>query len=74
MGEPLMDYCEFFETEDEAIADCRLVNRGLTSKDPGCCAVVNGPEDNWAVVDLETAKDLLHFGDAGSPPCLVVTE
>jgi hypothetical protein len=32
--EPLMEYCEFFETEDEAIAHCREVNRGLTSKDP----------------------------------------
>ena len=32
--EPLMEYCEFFETEDEAIAHCREVNRGLTGKDP----------------------------------------
>jgi len=32
--EPLVEYCEFFETEDEAIAHCREVNRGLTSKDP----------------------------------------
>jgi hypothetical protein len=32
--EPLMEYCEFFETEDEVIAHCREVNRGLTSKDP----------------------------------------
>jgi hypothetical protein len=80
-----MDYCEFFETEEEAIAHCRECNRGLTSKDPGCCAVVDGPgpwEDadgkviqaNYAVVDLETARDLLDFGDAGSPTCLIVTD
>jgi hypothetical protein len=71
--EPLMDYCQFFETEDEAIAHCRKVNRGLTSKDPGCCAVVHGPEDNWAVVDLETARDLLDEGDSGLT-CLIVTD
>ena len=72
--EPLMDYCRFFETEDEAIEHCREVNRGLSSKDPGCCAVVDGPDDNFAVVDLETARDLLDFGDAGSPTCLIVTD
>ena len=55
--EPMMDYCEFFATEEEAIAACREVNRGLNSKDPACCVVVDGPEDNYAVVDLETAKD-----------------
>ena len=55
--EPMMDYCEFFATEEEAIAACRKVNRGLNSKDPACCVVVDGPEDNYAVVDLETAKD-----------------
>jgi hypothetical protein len=71
--EPLTDYCEFFETQDEAIEHCRLVNRGLTSKDPGCCAVVDGPEDNFAVVDLETAKDLLDEGDSGLT-CLIVTD
>ena len=60
--EPMMDYCEFFESEEEAIAACREVNRGLNSKDPACCVVVDGPEDNYAVVDLETAKDLLDFG------------
>ena len=58
----MMDYCEFFDTEEEAIAACREVNRGLNSKDPACCVVVDGPEDNYAVVDLETAKDLLDFG------------
>jgi hypothetical protein len=42
--EPIMEYCEFFATEEEAIAACREVNRGLNSKDPACCAVVDGPE------------------------------
>jgi hypothetical protein len=72
--DPLMEYCRFFDTEQGAIAHCREVNRGLTSKDPGCCAVVAGPEDNFAVVDLETARDLLDFGDARSPTCLIVTD
>ena len=69
----LMDYCKFLQTQDEAIEHCRLVNRGLSPTDPGCCAVVAGPEDNFAVVDLETAKDLLSFGEADSLTCLIVT-
>ena len=51
-SEPMMGYCEFFVTEEEAIVACREVNRGLNSKDPACCAVVDGPDDNYAVVDL----------------------
>jgi hypothetical protein len=50
--EPMTDYCEFFDTEEEAIAACREVNSGLNSKDPECCVAVDGPEDNYAVVDL----------------------
>jgi len=69
-----MDYCEFFATEAEAIAHCREVNRGLKSTDPGCCAVVDGPEDNYVVVDLDTAKDLLCFGEPEALPCLIVTD
>jgi len=46
----MMDCCEFFDTEEEAIAAC-----------------------NYAVVDLETAKDLLDFGGKSQLPCLVVT-
>jgi hypothetical protein len=72
--EPMMDYCELFDTEEEAIAACREGNRGLTSTDPACCAVVNGPENNYAVVDLETAKDLLDFGGEAPLPCLIVTD
>jgi hypothetical protein len=72
--EPMMDYCEFFATEDDAIATCREVNRGLNSKDPACCAVVDGAEDMYAVVDLETAKDLHDFGEESPLPCLIVTD
>jgi hypothetical protein len=72
--EPMMEYCECFDTEDEAIAACREVNRGLNSKDPGCCVVVDGPEDNYAVVDLETAKDLLDFGGKSPLARLIVTD
>jgi hypothetical protein len=71
--EHLMDYCKFLQTEDEAIEHCRLVNRGRSLTDPGCCAVVVGPEDNYAVVDLETAKDLLGEGNSGLT-CLIVTD
>jgi hypothetical protein len=70
----MMDYCQFFATEEEAIAACREVNRGRSSKDPTCCVVVDGPEDNYAVVDLETAKDLLDFGEKSPLPCLIVTD
>jgi hypothetical protein len=60
-----MDYCKFLQTQDEAIEHCRLLNRGLSPTDPDCCAVLAGPEDNFAVVDLETAKDLLDEGGSG---------
>ena len=70
----MMDYYAFFATEDAAIAHCRECNAGLSSKDPGCCAVVEGPEDNFAVVDLETARDLLNLREAGSPTRLIVTD
>ena len=73
-SEAMMDYCEFFATEEAAIAAYREVNCGLNSKDPACCAVVDGPEDNYAVVDLETAKDLLDFGEDSLLPCLIVTD
>ena len=67
-----MHYCEFFVTEDDAIDRCREVNRGLDSKDPYCCVVVDGPEDNYAVVDLAPARGLLDDGDGGLT-CLIVT-
>jgi len=56
------------------MAACRAVNSGLDSKDPACCVVVDGPEDNYAVVDLETTKDLLDFGGDSPLPCLIVTD
>jgi hypothetical protein len=73
-SEPMMGYCELFDTEEEAIAACRAVNHGLNSKDPACCVVVDGPEDNYAVVALETANDLLDFGEESPLPCLVVAD
>ena len=72
--EPKTDYCEVFATEEEAIAAYRQVNRGRNSRDPACCVVVDGPEDNYAVVDLETAKDLLDYGEESPLPCLIVTD
>jgi hypothetical protein len=69
------NWLDFFETEDEAITYCREVNRGLSSKDPRCFAVVDGPEDNFAVVDLETARELLDPEDDDTAlPCLIVTD
>jgi len=72
--EPMVNYCEFFDTEEEAILACSAVNCGLNGKDPACCVVVDGPEDNYAVVDLETAKDLLDFGEESQLQCLIVTD
>jgi hypothetical protein len=46
-----MSYCRFFDTQDEAIAACREENRGLSSTDPRCRAVIDGPEDDYAIVD-----------------------
>ena len=33
--EPMMDYCELVDTEDEAIAVCREVNRPRDERDEG---------------------------------------
>lgn len=73
-----MDYCKFFSTEADAIAHCREVNLGRSSKDPDCCAVVDGAGDesgnpNYAVVNLETARELLADGESGLT-CLIVTD
>ena len=74
----MVDYCKFFSTEADAIAHCREVNLGRSSKDPDCCAVLDGPGDesgnaNYAVVNLETAKDILG-DDPGGPTYLIVTD
>ena len=80
------DYCAFFETEDEAIDHCRLVNRALQQvgdQNPAC--VIDGPgcdndEHNaaceccaYAVVDMETAKEILDYPDSGIA-ALIVTD
>jgi len=69
-SEPTMYYHEFFETEDEAIDNCRIANRNACA--PWCC-VIDGPDGNYAVVDLETAKEILDYPDSGIP-CLIVTD
>jgi hypothetical protein len=81
MGIP--GYFEFFGDQDQAIAHCRKRNAGLSSRDPRCYAVVDGPgcstEEHpsgctccdYAVVDLETAKELTD--DAKGAPYLIVT-
>ncbi len=77
-----MHYCKEFVTEDEAIAHCREVNRGLSSTDPRCCAVVgrSGEENDHShcvVVDLETATwllDAMEFMGVKPLPYLIVTD
>lgn len=53
-------YIATFETEEAAIARCSLKNRACRAagnlKD--CFAVVDGPADDFCVVDLYTAIDL----------------
>jgi hypothetical protein len=65
-------HCEFSKTEDEAIPHCGELNRDLDSKDRACCSVVDGPEDNYALVDLETARQLLDDNVSGLT-CTIVT-
>ena len=62
---------EFFDAQDDALARCRELNRGKAPTDPNCVAVVDGPEDNYAVVDLDTARELLD--ESGIAP-LIVTD
>ena len=68
-----MDYTAFFPTEDEAIDHCRQVNRACKAVGFELCAVIDGPDDNYAVVDLETAKEILDYPDS-KIPCLIVTD
>jgi len=51
---------EFFATEAEADATMRARNRAtnMNARHPEIFCVVDGPEDNFAVVDLATAIDL----------------
>ena len=63
----LTGYCEFFETEDEAINHCLKVNQ-----DASLC-VIDGPDDNYAVVDIESAEEILEYPDSRIP-YLIVTK
>lgn len=53
-------YCKFFDAENDAFTRCSIKNRAARAannyKDIYC--VVDGPSDNFAVVDLSTAIDL----------------
>lgn len=52
-------YCRFFAAENDAIARCQLKNRACRRANNyrDTYAVIDGPEDNFAVVDLMTAID-----------------
>jgi hypothetical protein len=54
---------EFFDSEDDAIDCCRSLNADLDSPSSLCHVVIEGPDDNWAVVDLETARGILDESD-----------
>ena len=53
-------YTVFFDTEDAAETRCAIKNRGakLAGNYRDVYCVVDGPDDNYAVVDLTTAIDL----------------
>ncbi len=86
-NDPSGAYAAFFFTEDEAIDHCRKINRELKPGDSNCYAVIDGPgcgddEDEhpqdcqccaYAVVDLETAKEILDYPESGLP-CVMVTD
>ena len=68
---------------DEAIDHCRKRNVGLNSQDPECMCVVDGPGCctdghqpecpccDYAVVDLETARELFDDRESGLAPLIV---
>lgn len=52
-------YCKFFENEDKAMDWCRTKNRiHKRDKLKDLFVVTDGPENNWAVVDLKTAIEI----------------
>lgn len=55
-----MTYVKEFATENEAMDRMRLKNRAsrAAGNRRDTYAVVDGPLDNWAVVDLRTAIDI----------------
>ena len=59
-GVDMTSYAKFFETEDAAIARAAMKNRACkrAGNYKDIYAVVDGPCDDYAVVDLNTAIDL----------------
>ena len=53
-------YIRYFETENDALTRCELKNRACkrAGNYRDIYAVVDGPEDSFAVVDLSTAIEL----------------
>lgn len=51
-----MTYCQQFASEDKAYDHMLAINR--TSRDGTIYCLVDGPEDDYAVVDLRTATEL----------------
>lgn len=53
-------YTRFFETENEALDICTIKNKACkrAGNYRDIYAVVDGPDDNFAVVDLMTAIEL----------------
>ena len=45
----------FYDTKDAAIEQCVRINRTART---WRTVVVDGPADNWAVVDIDTAIDM----------------
>ena len=56
-----MAYCKFYDTEREAADAMKLYNNTLDKGKSGIKhyrVMVDGPDDNYAVVDLDTAIDM----------------
>lgn len=53
-------YCRFFDSENAARDRCAMKNRAarLANNFRDIYCLVDGPEDNFAVVDLSTAIEL----------------
>ena len=49
-------YTARFETKDEAYA--RMLMKNQTSRDGTIYCLIDGPENDWAVVDLGTAIEM----------------
>jgi hypothetical protein len=52
------DYCRFFDTEDAAEEHMRKLNRMLKVSGLDPVVLTDGPEDNFAVIDLSTAIEM----------------